>query len=45
MADLGNSDYAALRTFLLKVVNRSEESITEEEVKAAAVVVHKLLDK
>ena len=41
---LTSEDYTALRVFLLKVINRSEDSLEEVEVLAVRDVLNKLLN-
>ena len=40
---LTTKEYAALRVFLLKVINRSDTSLEEAEVKAGREVLRKLV--
>jgi hypothetical protein len=39
-----NEEYRDLRVFLLKVINNSADSITDDEIPAARQVLLKLLD-
>jgi hypothetical protein len=40
--NLTSEDYSVLRVFLLKVINHSDPSITEDEVWAAKIALDKL---
>ena len=42
MNDLTPREYSVLRTFLLKVINNSADSLEEVDVKAASDVLNKL---